>query len=62
VEVSYAFNLKGGKGQTRMSIYFSGTNLITLSKLRYIDPEAPNVNNGFYPQQKIYNVGLNISM
>jgi len=64
VEVSYSFNVRGNKGKapTRMSIYFSGTNLLTLSKLRYIDPEAPTVNNGFYPQQKVYNLGLNISI
>jgi TonB-linked SusC/RagA family outer membrane protein len=64
VEVSYAFNLKPNKysGQTRMSVFFSGTNLFTLSKLKYIDPEAPTVNNGFYPQQKVYNFGINLSI
>ena len=64
VEVSYSFNLKSSKnaGQKKMSIFFSGTNLFTLSKLKYIDPEAPTVNNGFYPQQKVYNLGINISI
>lgn len=64
VEVSYTFNLKPNKysGQTKLNIFFSGTNLLTFSKLKYIDPEAPTVNNGFYPQQKVYNFGLNISI
>jgi hypothetical protein len=64
VEISYAFPLRSGKksGQTKMSVFFSGTNLFTFSKLKYIDPEAPTVNNGFYPQQKVYNFGINLSM
>ena len=64
VEVSYSFNLKSSKnaGQKKMVVFFSGTNLFTLSKLKYIDPEAPTVNNGFYPQQKVYNFGINISI
>jgi hypothetical protein len=64
VEVSYSFSLKSSKnaGQKKMSVFFSGTNLFTLSRLKYIDPEAPTVNNGFYPQQKVYNVGINISI
>lgn len=64
VEISYSFKIRSDKkaGQTKMSIFLSGTNLFTLSKLKYIDPEAPTVNNGFYPQQKVYNIGLNLSI
>ena len=64
VEVSYSFKLKPNKysGQTRLNVFFSGTNLLTLSKLKYIDPEAPTVNNGFYPQQKVFNFGINLSI
>lgn len=64
VEVSYTFNLKPNKysGQTKLNVFFSGTNLWTLSRLKFIDPEAPTVNNGFYPQQKVYNFGINLSI
>ena len=64
VEVSYSFNLKPNKysGQTKLNVFFSGTNLWTLSRLKFIDPEAPTVNNGFYPQQKVYNFGINLSI
>lgn len=45
-----------------LRVYLSGTNLLTFSKLKYIDPEAPSVNNGYYPQQRVYSIGLNISL
>lgn len=38
----------------------TGTNIFTWSKLnKYnIDPEAPDVNNGYYPQQRTFEFGL----
>lgn len=45
-----------------LRVYLSGTNLLTFSKLKYIDPEAPSVNNGYYPQQRVYSLGLNITL
>ena len=46
-----------------LRIYVSGTNLLTLSKLSGmgIDPEAPSVNNGYYPQQRVFSTGINIT-
>jgi TonB-linked SusC/RagA family outer membrane protein len=44
-----------------LRMYVSGTNLLTFSKLKYIDPEAPSVNNGYYPQQKVYSFGINVT-
>lgn len=44
-----------------LRVYVSGFNMFTWDKLKYIDPEMPNVNNGFYPQQKMYSGGLNIT-
>lgn len=41
-----------------MNIYVSGTNLWTFSGLKYLDPEAPTVSNGFYPQQRVFNGGI----
>jgi TonB-linked SusC/RagA family outer membrane protein len=43
-------------------LYISGTNLLTFSKLKYIDPEAPSVNNGYYPQQRVFSFGLNVTL
>lgn len=40
----------------RLSV--TGSNLFTFDYLKYLDPEMPNVNNGFYPQQRMYSFGL----
>lgn len=42
--------------------YLGGFNLFTWDKLDYLDPEMPNANNGFYPQQKMYTFGTNITL
>lgn len=60
VEISYPLPFRGKNGKSTFSVFASGTNLFTLSGLKYIDPEAPTVNNGFYPQQRVYNFGINI--
>jgi len=44
----------------KMRFYVSGFNLFTWDKLKYLDPEMPNVNNGFYPQQKMISGGVNL--
>jgi TonB-linked SusC/RagA family outer membrane protein len=46
---------------SRANIYMAGTNLLTFSHFKYIDPESPSVSNGYYPQQKTYSLGLNIT-
>lgn len=45
----------------QVRVYVSGFNLVTWDKLKYLDPEMPNVNNGFYPQQRMYSVGVNVT-
>lgn len=46
-------------------IYVAGTNLFTISNIRKygIDPEAPNIGNKlmYYPQQRTFSFGLNLS-
>ena len=44
-------------------VYCNATNVLTLSKLTRlgIDPEAPSVNNGYYPQQRAFSLGVNFS-
>jgi len=46
---------------SRVNIYLAGTNLLTFSHFPYVDPESPSVSNGYYPQQKTYSVGVNIT-
>ncbi|MBQ5878556.1 MAG: SusC/RagA family protein, partial [Alistipes sp.] len=51
-------------GIRKLRIYVEGSNLLTLSHVgKYnIDPEQPSVNNGYYPQQRVMSVGLNITL
>lgn len=51
---------KIGLQKVRLSV--SGSNLFTLSGLDYLDPEMPSVNQGYYPQQKLYEFGLNVTL
>jgi TonB-linked SusC/RagA family outer membrane protein len=44
----------------KVRFYATASNLFTWDHLKYFDPEMPNVNNGFYPQQKLFSFGLNI--
>lgn len=46
---------------SRVNVYLAGTNLLTFSHFKWIDPESPSVSNGYYPQQKTYSVGLNLT-
>lgn len=45
----------------QVRFYVSGFNLLTWDSLKYLDPEMPNVNNGFYPQQRMYSAGVNVT-
>jgi TonB-linked SusC/RagA family outer membrane protein len=45
----------------QLRFYVSGFNLFTWDKLKYMDPEMPNVNNGFYPQQRMVSGGVNLT-
>lgn len=40
--------------------YLAGGNLFTLSHLPYLDPEMPDVNQGYYPQQMTFELGVNL--
>ena len=48
-------------GLQKVRAYVAGRNLFTISGVKYFDPEMPNVNQGYYPQQRVYEFGLNIS-
>ncbi|MDA3835683.1 MAG: hypothetical protein PF495_20115, partial [Spirochaetales bacterium] len=50
-------------GMSSLRIYAEGQNLMTFSELtKYnIDPEQPGVSNGYYPQQRIYSMGVKLT-
>lgn len=49
-------------GGERMRIYISATNLFHLdSKLNMFDPEMPSGRGAYYPQQRSFNIGLNLT-
>lgn len=48
-------------GLQNLRVYVSGQNLVTIDKVKIFDPEAPSGSGQFYPQTKIYNVGLNVT-
>lgn len=47
-------------GVQGLAVALSGQNLLTFSKLGAIDPETPSGRLSYYPQQKTYNIGMNI--
>ncbi|MBV8254611.1 MAG: TonB-dependent receptor [Chitinophaga sp.] len=48
-------------GIQNLRVYVSGQNLLTIDKVKIFDPEAPQGSGQYYPQTKIYNVGLNVT-
>jgi TonB-linked SusC/RagA family outer membrane protein len=48
-------------GINGLRIYASGFNLLTFTSLKDYDPEGNNETGYFYPQQKIYNIGVNVT-
>ncbi|MGE5944466.1 MAG: SusC/RagA family TonB-linked outer membrane protein [Flavobacteriales bacterium] len=63
IEIGYTFpeNLMGKLGMKSARIYASGFNLATFTKAKDVDPEGDSGNGQFYPQQKIYNIGINVN-
>ena len=52
---------KANIGLSNVRVHVAGTNLFTFTEFKYCDPEMAIINNGYYPQQKNYSVGLNIT-
>lgn len=63
VQLGYSIpkKLVRGLGLDRFRVFVSGGNLFTLTEFPYMDPEAPDVSNGFYPQQRVYSFGLELT-
>ncbi|MDR8392426.1 TonB-dependent receptor [Aliifodinibius sp. S!AR15-10] len=63
VEIGYNLpdELLSRVGLRNMRVYTNGFNLLTLSKIKFMDPEAGSGNGQYYPQKRIINVGLSVS-
>lgn len=48
-------------GISKLRIFVAGTNIFTISDFKYLDPENPGINNGYYTQQRTCSLGLNLT-
>jgi len=44
-----------------LRFFASGQNLLTFSKVDFFDPEIPSGSGQYYPQTKIYNIGVSVT-
>ncbi|WP_137402996.1 SusC/RagA family TonB-linked outer membrane protein [Echinicola rosea] len=61
-EIAYNFQSRflNRLGVTNLRVFANGNNLLTWSDMVNFDPEAPAGRGGFYPQMRVYNLGLNV--
>lgn len=66
-ELAYTFdklNFLKKAGIQNLRVFVSGNNLLTFSKMKDFDPEAPSIDpdnsSYYYPQMRTYNFGFNI--
>lgn len=48
-------------GISNLRVYASGQNLLTFTEFKYLDPESANVITGYYPQQRTFSFGVDVS-
>lgn len=46
---------------TGVNVYVAGTNVLTFSHCKYVDPETPSATFNLYPQQATWSLGVNVS-
>ncbi len=63
IEVGYTLpqTLTKKAAVSSLRLFASGQNLLTFSKVDFFDPEIPGGSAQYYPQTKVYNVGLSIN-
>ncbi|MEO5996379.1 MAG: TonB-dependent receptor [Chitinophagaceae bacterium] len=44
-----------------MRVYLNGQNLFTIDNVKWADPENTSITSAYYPQSKIYNLGINLT-
>ncbi|MEX2511912.1 MAG: TonB-dependent receptor [Cyclobacteriaceae bacterium] len=42
-------------------VYMNGNNIFTISEIKWFDPEGNNERGNFYPQSRIFNLGIDLS-
>ena len=64
VEVGYTLpkNVSDKVGIGSLRMYLNGRNLFTWSGIKNLDPENPQSRGWFYPQQKVFNLGINVEL
>lgn len=62
-EIAYTFSGKqlGRTGIHNLRIYLNGNNLFSIDKVKYYDPETTAYTGAYYPQTRIYTLGLNLN-
>ena len=48
-------------GISNLRLFASGHNLFTLTEFKYLDPESANVIQGYYPQQRTFTFGVDVT-
>ncbi len=46
---------------SNLRVFASGQNLLTISKVKFFDPEVPSGSGQYYPQTKVYNLGVSVT-
>lgn len=64
IEVGYTMptSVLDKVGIDKCRFYFSGQNLFTMDKIKYLDPENSASRGFYYPQQKVYTLGVNLTL
>lgn len=44
-----------------LRLYLNGQNLFTIDNVKWADPENTSISEAYYPQSKIYNLGVNLT-
>jgi TonB-linked SusC/RagA family outer membrane protein len=62
VEIGYTFSslIITKLKLNSLRVYASGQNLLTFTKLKNVDPENVDTQGWYYPQQRVYNFGINV--
>lgn len=63
VEIAYNFPRKWLEKVRvqNLRVFVSGFNLFSIDKIKILDPEGTNSSGMYYPQQRMYNLGVNVS-
>jgi hypothetical protein len=69
VQLGYTFKVSDNSRISKLRVYISGNNLLTLTKYKGFDPTASSgaplgggIDQGFYPSAKTYLLGVNLKL